>query len=81
LVSYVHGPDRPLTLCGRAVRSIVPISVGESGNIAVSFQAMSYAGVLTVTAIADPDRCPDVPVLVADLRAELDRCAARPGRT
>jgi hypothetical protein len=81
IVTYVHGPDRPIALCGRAVRSIVPVSVGESGNIAVSFQALSYAGTLTLTTVADPDRCPGLPAMVTDLRACLGRCADRPEGT
>jgi diacylglycerol O-acyltransferase / wax synthase len=49
--------------------------VGEAGNVAVSFLALSYAGTLTVTAVADPDAMPDLPLLAACLREELDTLA------
>ena len=41
------------------------------GDVTVSFDALSYAGTLTVTAVADPDRVPDLPVLTAALRDQL----------
>ncbi|MFI7542445.1 wax ester/triacylglycerol synthase domain-containing protein [Actinoplanes sp. NPDC049599] len=72
LVSYVRGPEQPVRLAGATVDAVVPISIGESGNISISFLALSYAGTLTVTAVADPDRCLDLAVLSAALRAELD---------
>ena len=36
------------------------------------FGALSYAGVLTLTVVADPDACPEIDALADDLRAELD---------
>lgn len=71
LVSNVRGPDRSLTVAGVPVAAVIPISVGEAGNLTVSFVALSYAGELTVT-VADPDRVPDLPVLSHALQAELD---------
>jgi diacylglycerol O-acyltransferase len=78
LVSNVRGPDRPLTLAGAPVAAIVPVSVGEAGNLTVNFVALSYAGTLTVTVTADPDRVPDLPVLAAALQAELDALTTAP---
>ena len=44
----------------------------------VVFAALSYAGVLTLTVVADPDTCSELDALVTDLRAELDAlCAPR----
>jgi hypothetical protein len=37
---------------------------------------LSYAGTVTVTAIVDPDQLPDLDVLLAGLRDELDVLAA-----
>jgi hypothetical protein len=80
LVSNVPGPDRPLALAGRAVESVAPVAAGEAGNVTVSFDALSYAGTLTVTVtvVADADRVPDLPVLTAALRQQLDALVGVP---
>ena len=79
LVSYVHGPAAPVRFAGATVRSMIPVGVGTSGNITVAFQALSYADTLTVTAVADPDRVPDLDVLTAALAAELAaHCPCQP---
>jgi diacylglycerol O-acyltransferase len=67
-VSNLRGPDIPVTLCGHPVGSIVPIAVA-SGNVTVSFTALSYAGRLVITIGADPDTCPDL----SRLRREVER--------
>jgi hypothetical protein len=41
--------------------------------VAVQFVAASYAGVLTVTVVADPVHLPDLQALVAALQRELGR--------
>jgi hypothetical protein len=71
LVSNVAGPDRPLSLAGRVVEQVLPVASGEAGDVTVSFDALSYAGTLTVTAVVDPDRVPDLPVLTAALRGQF----------
>ena len=40
-------------------------------NVTVSFDALSYAGTLAVTVMADRDRVPDLPVLTAELSAQF----------
>jgi WS/DGAT/MGAT family acyltransferase len=75
LVSNVRGPDRPLALAGIPIESIIPISVGEAGNITVGFVVLSYAGTLTITVVADPDQFPE---LAAALQAELDALVRSP---
>nr|BFE79283.1 hypothetical protein GCM10020093_018840 [Planobispora longispora] len=80
LVSNVRGPDRPLSFGGAAIRAVVPVAVAESGNVTVSFEALSYAGTFTVSVLVDPDNVPDLPVLVAALRAELDALTEAPDR-
>ena len=72
LVSHVRGPEETVHLAGRPVRAAVPIALSESGNVAAYFEVLSYAGTVTVTAIVDPDRFPDLDVLLAGLRDELD---------
>ena len=71
IVSSLHGPDRGITLGGSPVVSIVPLVSAETGNVRVSFDVLSYAGTLTVTAVADPDTVPDLSTLTAALRAAL----------
>jgi hypothetical protein len=72
MVSSIHGPDGYISIGGSTVTSIVPLAAAETGNVRISFDALSYAGTLTITVIADPDAVPDLPDLAAALRAELD---------
>lgn len=72
LVSHVRGPEEAVHLAGRRVRAAVPVALSESGNITAYFEVLSYAGTVTVTAIVDPDRFPDLDGLLAGLRDELD---------
>ncbi|QWZ07784.1 DUF1298 domain-containing protein [Nocardioides panacis] len=71
LVSHVRGPVEPVSFDGRRVVSAVPVVVAESGNSTVSFEVLSYAGTLTVAAVADPDHFPDQEVLRACLADAL----------
>ena len=50
----LRGPAEPVTLAGSTVRAIVPAAV-NAGNVAVSFDVLSYAGVLGVTIVTDPE--------------------------
>ena len=76
MVSSIHGPDEQVAIGGATVVSIVPLVSAETGNVTVSFDVLSYAGVLTITAIADPDAVPDLSDLVTALRSELATLAA-----
>ena len=76
-VTNLRGPEQPVRLLGARVREVVPVTT-TTGNVPVVFGALSYAGVLTLTVVADPDTCPELDALVTDLRAELDAlCAPR----
>ncbi|UQU61843.1 WSD1 family O-acyltransferase [Couchioplanes caeruleus] len=44
----------------------------------MTFQAITYAGTLAVSAVADPRACPDLPVLGAYLAEELAALGAGP---
>jgi hypothetical protein len=79
LASHVRGPQQPLTFGGVPVTAAIPFGLGDGGNATVYFQILSYAGTLTVTAIVDPERWPDLGVLSAALRTELDRISALRG--
>jgi len=69
-VTNLRGPAEPLTIDGAAVRAIIPVP-STTGNVTVTFAAVSYAGTLRITILSDPDRMPDVSVLVAALRGGL----------
>jgi diacylglycerol O-acyltransferase len=78
LVSDVPGPHVRLAFDGAPIRAIVPVSVGDAGNVTVNFLALSYADVLTVTVVADPEAVPDLRILAALLQAELDALVGEP---
>lgn len=78
LVSHVRGPAARIAFGGSPVIAAVPISVGQGGNITVYFEVLSYAGTLTITAIADPDHFTRLDALTEALRAELDRITRCP---
>lgn len=62
--SNVSGPSQPIRILGAPVLELIPIGV-LAGNLTISFLALSYAGELVITVLADADRYPDLPVLVA----------------
>ena len=47
-------PTEPLCFGGHRVSAVVPAAVNP-GNIGIAFDALSYAGVLSVTLVTDPD--------------------------
>ncbi|WP_277992113.1 wax ester/triacylglycerol synthase domain-containing protein [Amycolatopsis sp. MtRt-6] len=79
LVSHVRGPAEPVTFGGAPVRAAIPLSVGETGNLTVVFEVLSYAGSLTISVLADHGRCPDLEVLADGLSAELDLVCGEAG--
>ena len=70
----LRGPAEPLTFAGAPVRAVIPIPA-TTGNVTVTFGALSYAGMLRITVVSDPSRVPDVAVLTAALRRELGSAA------
>lgn len=68
--TYLHGPAEPVSFAGAAVTAVIPL-IGVTGNVPVSFAALSYAGTLRITVVSDPGRVPDVAVLTAALRHDL----------
>lgn len=72
-VTNLRGPAQPLALLGATVEQVVPLTT-TTGNVPVVFGALSYAGTLTLTVVADPDACPELDALAVDLNAELDAC-------
>ncbi|ANP73458.1 wax ester/triacylglycerol synthase domain-containing protein [Cryobacterium arcticum] len=68
--SNVRGPAEPLTLVGCPITALLPLSAA-TGNVSVAFVALSYAGTLVITIVADPDACPDLQALREALVTEL----------
>jgi len=75
-VSNIKGPPAPLSLLGCPITDIVPLSVA-TGNVTVSFTALSYHRSLVITIAADPDTCPDLHYLHQELQHQLDLLTAR----
>lgn len=76
MISSLHGPDRRISLGGSPVVSIVPLASAETGNVRVSFDVLSYAGTLTITAVADPAAVPDLSTLATAIHTELGALAS-----
>ena len=70
----LRGPAEPLTFAGAPVKSVTPIP-NTTGNVTVTFAALSHAGTLRITVLSDPSRMPDVALLTAALRQELGSAA------
>ena len=74
-VSDLAGPAVPISIGGSPVLEMLPVS-HLTGNVTVTFAALSYTGRLVVTVTADPDACPDLDELARLLQTELDGYAA-----
>ena len=74
-VTNLIGPDHAQTFLGRPITEVIAVPM-ISGNITVAFAALSYAGRLTVTAVSDPDTCPDGATIAHAVQSELDNLTA-----
>ncbi len=75
-VTNLRGPGTPVSFLGSSVSEVVPLNA-VTGNVAVAFAVLSYAGTLTVTVTADVDAFPDSEVLIDALQDELDALTHR----
>lgn len=73
-VTNLRGPDQQVAVGGAPVTSLIPLSLA-TGNVSVAFAALSYAGTITVSVVADPVHHPDLDVLVTALHEELNASA------
>jgi diacylglycerol O-acyltransferase len=73
-VTNLHGPLTRLSFLGVPIIDILPVAI-VTGNVTVSFAALSYAGTVNVAVIADPDHCRDWPRVAEALTAQLDQLA------
>jgi WS/DGAT/MGAT family acyltransferase len=69
-VTDLAGPASEMTFAGRRVLDILAVPM-ITGNITIAFAALSYAGTLQISILADPGHCPDLPVALAALRREF----------
>ena len=74
VVSNVPGPPVPLYLAGGRLLEVFPM-MPTMGNLTLVVAALSYAGQLNITAIADRDGCPDVDVFAQGVRNAFDELA------
>ena len=63
---------------GHRVVAVVPAAVNP-GNVGVSFGVLSYAGVLGVTVVADPDIVADLDPLARSIAAAYAHLGVRAG--
>src|SRR5262249_4573010 len=75
-VADVAGPARPLYLAGARLREVFAV-VPIIGNVTLGVGALSYAGQLNLTVIADERSCGDVAVFVDGLRRALAELTQR----
>jgi diacylglycerol O-acyltransferase len=70
-VANVPGPPIPMYFAGAPVLELFPI-VPLTANVSVGVGALSYAGAINITVVADRDLCPDLDVFVEGVRRSLD---------
>jgi diacylglycerol O-acyltransferase / wax synthase len=69
-VANVPGPLARLHLAGGSLLELFPV-VPLIGNVTLGIGALSYAGQLNLTIVADEDACPDIDVFVEGIRGTL----------
>jgi WS/DGAT/MGAT family acyltransferase len=67
----IPGPTAPRYLAGARVLDVYPV-LPLVANEPLGVGALSYAGAFTIGVVADRDACPDLDVLVAGMRDDLD---------
>lgn len=80
VVSNVPGPPMPLYLAGARLLEMFP-TMPPMGNLTLVVAALSYAGQLNLTVVADREGCPDIEVFADGVRRtlyELTRSAVAP---
>jgi len=70
-VANLPGPTVPLYFAGARVREVFPV-IPIIGNIALGVGALSYAGQLNLTIIADRDLFPDLDVFVQGVERSVE---------
>ena len=70
VVTNVAGPPVPLYLAGARLLELFPM-MPVMGNLTLVVAALSYAGQLNLTAVADRDGCPDLEVFAHGVHTAL----------
>ncbi len=70
VVTNAPGPPVPLYLAGARLLELFPM-MPVMGNLTLVVAALSYAGQLNLTAVADRDSCPDLEVFAQGVRSAL----------
>jgi WS/DGAT/MGAT family acyltransferase len=70
-IANVPGPSQPLYFAGARVLELFPL-VPITANISIGVGALSYAGQLNITVVADRRLCPDLAVFVDGLEHALE---------
>jgi hypothetical protein len=73
-VTNVRGPEQRMRVGGADVVAVLPVAVNP-GNVAVSFDVLSYAGSLVVTLVCDPGLVPESVWLAQRVAAGLTASA------
>jgi len=76
VVTNIPGPPRPLWFCGTRVESVVPV-VPLAANTTLGIALFSYAGSLTIGLHADPERSPDLHVVIDTIAREFQELQNR----
>ena len=71
VVTNAPGPPEPLYLAGAELLELFPM-MPVMGNLTLVVAALSYAGQLNLTAVADQDYCPDLEIFTHGVRSTLD---------
>ena len=74
-VTNVRGPTVAMHLGGNRIDAITPL-VATPGNVGISFAALSYAGELIITLIADPEIAPELDTFLALIATQFAALAA-----
>ncbi len=75
VITNVPGPRTPLWFMGAEAESMIPI-VPLGPNTALGVALLSYVDRLTIGLHADPDRCPDLDLLAANVDDSMRRLLA-----
>jgi WS/DGAT/MGAT family acyltransferase len=78
VVTNAPGPPVPLYLLGGRLLEVFPM-MPTMGNLTLVVGALSYEEQLNITAVADPEGCPDVEVFARGARTALDDLARASG--
>lgn len=73
IVTNVPGPTAPLYVLGARILDVIPLLGGFlGGNVSVCFCALSYAGRLNMSVLADAAVVPDIDIILRGMQRSLE---------